>query len=174
MAPSRPARRLDEFDLVYRRELGFVWRVLRYHGVPPDAIEDAVQEVFMVVYRRWNEWDRSKSPRSLLFGVARRTAATQRRSAARRRRKLAAVPEPAPAAELERQAADRETLRSLAEVLTKLDQKFAVVFTLADIEGMSAPEISEALGVKLNTVYWRLRTARAHVNAAMAERSEAR
>lgn len=164
MALARKARSSDEFDLVYRRELGFVWRVLRYHGVPPDAIEDAVQEVFMVVYRRWDDWDRSRSLRSWLFGIARRTASTQRRGASRRQRKLAAVPDPVPEAQLDQRMADREALRELAEVLAGMDHKLAAVFTLADIEGMTAPEIAEELGANLNTVYWRLRTARTHVN----------
>ncbi|PRQ03252.1 RNA polymerase sigma factor CnrH [Enhygromyxa salina] len=169
MALSRPAPApSDEFDLVYRREMGFVWRVLRYHGVPPSAVEDAVQDVFMVVYRRWQDWDQDRSLRSWLFGIARRVAATSRRGASRHQRKLAAVPEPAAATSLDEQAADRETLRRLALVLEQLDHKLAAVFMLADIEGLSAPEIARELGVNLNTVYWRLRSARARVNQAMA------
>ncbi|KIG19118.1 RNA polymerase sigma-70 factor [Enhygromyxa salina] len=159
----------DEFDLVYRRELGFVWRVLRYHGVAAEAIEDAVQDVFMVVHRRWDAWDHQQSIRSWLFGIARRVAATRRRGTTRHERKLAAIPEPAPTAALDEQAADRETLRRLAEVLSQLDTKLAAVFVLAEIEGMTAPEIAKELDTKLNTVYWRLRTARAHVNGAMAQ-----
>jgi len=40
---------------------------------------------------------------------------------------------------------------------------------LADVEGLSAPEIADALGCKLNTVYSRLRRARDAVVRAMAE-----
>ena len=158
-----------EFDLVYRRELGFVWRVLRYHGVPPDAVEDAVQDVFMVVLRRWEDWDQHPSSRSWLFGIARRVAATRRRGVRRQERKLAALPEPAPTSALDERAADRETLRHLAQILAQLDHKLAAVFVLAEIEGMTAPEIARELDANLNTVYWRLRSARAHVNAAMAQ-----
>jgi RNA polymerase sigma-70 factor, ECF subfamily len=42
------------------------------------------------------------------------------------------------------------------------------VFVMTDLEQMSAPEISEALGVNLNTVYSRLRAARAAFNEAVA------
>lgn len=159
-----------EFAQVYRRELGFVWRVLRYHGVPPEAVEDAVQEVFMVVHRRWEDRDPERSLRSWLFGIARRTASTQRRGASRRQRKLAAVPDPEPEARLDQRAADREDLRELAEVLAAMDHKLAAVFTLADIEGMSAPEIAAELGANLNTVYWRLRKARGLINEHFQER----
>ncbi|PRQ06312.1 RNA polymerase sigma factor [Enhygromyxa salina] len=167
-SPSLARASSDEFDLVYRREMGFVWRVLRYHGVGPEAIEDAVQDVFMVVHRRWHAWDPQQSIRSWLFGIARRVAATRRRGAARHERKLAAIPERAPTAALDEQAADRETLRRLADVLAQLDHKLAAVFVLSEIEGLTAPEIAEQLDANLNTVYWRLRTARAHVNGAMA------
>jgi RNA polymerase sigma factor (sigma-70 family) len=159
----------DDFEVVYRRELGFVWRVLRYHGVAPEAIEDAVQDVFMVVHRRWPGSEQQASMRSWLFGIARRVAGTRRRSAARHERKLAVLPEPPPSASLEQQATDRELLGRLAAVLEQMDHKLAAVFMLSDIEGMTAPEIARELGVNLNTIYWRQRTARAQVNQAMAE-----
>jgi RNA polymerase sigma factor (sigma-70 family) len=168
-SPSLAHAPTDDFELVYRRELGFVWRVLRYHGVAPEAIEDAVQDVFMVVHRRWPGRQQQKSMRSWLFGIARRVAATRRRGAARRERKLAALPKPSPGAAIEEQAADRETLRRLALVLEQMDHKLAAVFVLAEIEEMTAPEIARELGANLNTIYWRQRTARALVNRAMAE-----
>jgi len=47
------------------------------------------------------------------------------------------------------------------------------VFVLAELEQMSAPEIAEATGLKLNTVYSRLRLARAEMEKAL-ERHRAR
>ncbi len=38
--------------------MGFVWRTLRSFGVPESAVEDATHEVFVVVHRRWADWDR--------------------------------------------------------------------------------------------------------------------
>jgi RNA polymerase sigma-70 factor (ECF subfamily) len=45
--------------------------------------------------------------------------------------------------------------------LVQLDQDQRSVFMLIELEDFSAPEVCEALGVKLNTVYSRLRLARA-------------
>jgi RNA polymerase sigma-70 factor (ECF subfamily) len=42
---------------------------------------------------------------------------------------------------------------------------------MMDIEGHSAPEVSEALGVPLNTVYSRLRVAREEFTAAVRRRT---
>ncbi len=46
------------------------------------------------------------------------------------------------------------------------------VFVLAELEGLSGPEIAAALGAKLNTVYSRLRLARRHF-ARVVKRSQA-
>jgi RNA polymerase sigma factor (sigma-70 family) len=169
-APA-PAPRA-EFDALYRRELAFVWRMLRYHGVPDAAIEDAVQDVFMVVHRRWADWDHERSPRSWLFGIVRRVAAAQRRSASRHERRVREAPSPEPTPAIDERAASRHELEQLQRALSQLDAKQATVFVLAEVEGMSGPEIAEAVGDKLNTVYWRLRTARAVITAAMAARED--
>jgi RNA polymerase sigma factor (sigma-70 family) len=165
LAPSSAPR--EQFDALYRQELGFVWRMLRYHGVPDTTIEDAVQDVFLVVHRRWADWDHSRSPRSWLFGVVRRVAAAQRRSASRHQRRLHAVPSPEPTPAFDERAASRRELEQLQRALAQLDEQLATVFVLAEVEGLSGPEIAELLGAKLNTVYWRLRTARAQITAAM-------
>jgi len=44
-----------------------------------------------------------------------------------------------------------------------------MVFFLSDIEGLTAPEIAAALGVKLNTVYGRLRLARKRFEKVVAQ-----
>ena len=43
------------------------------------------------------------------------------------------------------------------------------MFVLMELEELSAPEVSEALGVPLNTVYSRLRLARADFERAVAK-----
>ena len=58
-------------------------------------------------------------------------------------------------------------MRELDRILGTLDEDKRAVFVLAEIEQMSAPEIAEALGVNVNTVYSRLRAARREVEAAL-------
>ena len=68
---SRPERRLRAPDApapssagpslvgdiaaIYAEHAGFVWRVLRGMGIAQAQIEDAVQDVFIVVHRRYAE-----------------------------------------------------------------------------------------------------------------------
>ena len=63
----------------------------------------------------------------------------------------------------------RARLDALSRAIASLEDDQRDVFTLADIEELTAPEIAEALGCKLNTVYSRLRRARAKVTSAMEQ-----
>ena len=51
-------------------------------------------------------------------------------------------------------------MRVLQKLLDELDDDRRAVFVLAELEQMSAPDIADALGVNVNTVYARLRAAR--------------
>jgi RNA polymerase sigma-70 factor (ECF subfamily) len=163
------------FEAVYRDHFAFVWRSLRALGVPAAALDDGAQEVFVVVHRRLAEFEGRSTLKSWLFGIARGVAANQRRSL-RRRAEDAVVADdqlvcqaPGP-----REAAERsQALGEVLALLERLDEDKRVVFALVELEGLSAPEVAELLDVKLNTVYSRLRLARAEMERAL-ERLRAR
>jgi RNA polymerase sigma-70 factor (ECF subfamily) len=54
--------------------------------------------------------------------------------------------------------------RSLLRALDALGEEQRATFIMADLEGMTVPEIAAVLNVNLNTVYSRLRAARREVN----------
>lgn len=62
-----------------------------------------------------------------------------------------------------------EESRLLYAALGALDDAKRSVFVLFELEEMTAPQIAEALSIKLNTVYSRLRFARAEFETAVAE-----
>jgi RNA polymerase sigma-70 factor (ECF subfamily) len=151
----------DAFDRLYSEHFEFVWRSLRRLGVSLEYLDDAVQDVFIVSLRRRHEFKGHSSQRTWLFGIATNVTHEYRRKAQRAARNTP-VPdnyrtaEPSP---LE-QAANSEELRLIEALLQSLDEAKRHVFILAELEQMSAPEIAAALGIKLNTVYSRLRAAR--------------
>jgi RNA polymerase sigma-70 factor (ECF subfamily) len=158
------------FSVLYREHFRFVWRVARGLGVPAPRIEDAVQDVFVVVHRRLAEYDGRAPLRAWLFEITRRVAHDHRRTV---RRKESAEPldeamgdsaQPGPA----RLAEAFEDLRLVEAILADMDEERCEVFVLAEIEQMTAPEIAETLGCNLNTVYSRLRRARETFHAAAA------
>jgi RNA polymerase sigma-70 factor, ECF subfamily len=148
-----------EFEAVYAEHFAFVWRALRAFGVGPKNLEDAVQDVFVVVHRRFGAWDEG-AIRPWLGGVARRVAAARRRSLERHRRRIEALPEPQHVHPIEARADARHRLERIAAAIDELSPERREVYVLAELEGLRPPEIAIVLGCNLNTVYSRLRRAR--------------
>jgi RNA polymerase sigma-70 factor, ECF subfamily len=160
----------DGFDALYGEHFEFVWRSLRRLGVRSEDLDDAAQDVFIVFLRRCAEFRRESSYRTWLFGIASNVAHQYRRKAQRQAQTTSVTdseraPQPSP---LE-QASSTEALRVIDAFLASLDDSKRDVFILAELEQMSAPEIAEALGVKLNTVYSRLRAARQAFHARLSQ-----
>lgn len=149
--PSAPIAAL--FD----EHCDFVCRVLGRHGVDDAALDDAVQDVFVTAYRRWSTFEGRSSARSWLFGIARRIAFRYRRSASARARRFVATDEPTDGVE---EPFDRaHAAHSLDALLRGIDRDKRAVLVLSELEGMSAPEIADALQIPVGTVYSRLRAA---------------
>ena len=172
LQPCEPERRADlrpdsSFEALFRDHFGFVYQNLRRLGVPHGSVDDAAQEVFLVVLRRPDA--PITSVRGWLFGIARRIAWRQRRTAARQNRLAQALADEAPPAlDGAGAAAEREAAALLERFLGQLDDDKRAVFLLAELEQMTAPEIARALGVKENTVYSRLRAARQEFDRTFA------
>lgn len=162
LEPEAPGASLET---LYREHVGFVWRVVRRLGVDDEATEDVVHAVFMIAGRRLDAFEGRGAPTTWLYGIARRVAANHRRGRARAERKHAEQPEPVPVPGPEDALHRRDAARIVQAFLATLPGEQRRVFELVDIEGLSGPEVSEALGVSLNSVYSRLRLARRRFEA---------
>lgn len=160
--------RLEE---VYERSFDFVWRSARRMGVAEAALDDVVQEVFLVAHRRLADFEGRSRVQTWLFGILLRVVSDHRRTL-RRKGGLAPLPDVLPDESTTRCPAERaetaEKVRLLHALLDTLDDDKRAVFVLSELEQMTAPEIAEALGVNLNTVYSRLRVARKKFDEALA------
>ncbi|MCH9681128.1 MAG: sigma-70 family RNA polymerase sigma factor [Deltaproteobacteria bacterium] len=150
------------FETVYRREFPFVWAAARRFGVHPAVIDDAVQDVFLTAYRRWSDLDYEVSPRAWLYGVTRRVASRYRRTEARTARRKAVVGR-APVRPPRDPHASRDEARDIETVLAPIPVGRREVYVMAELLGMTGPEIAAELAIPLNTVYSRLRLARRQV-----------
>ena len=167
--PHPPGSSYD-FAQVYDEYFAFVWRTVRRLGVAERALDDAVQDVFLVVHRRLAEFEGRSTLKSWIFGIARRVAKDHRRRASRKDRGEA-LPEglvDTSTASPRDSAARAEALRVLYQMLDSLDEDKREVFVLAELEQMTAPEIASAISLNLNTVYSRLRAARRAFDQAVA------
>lgn len=172
-ADPRPQLGTMRLDEIYEQHVDFVWRSARRMGVAEAAVDDVVQEVFLVAHRRLGDFEGRSSVKTWLFAILMRVVSDYRRTL-RRKGGLAPLPETlacddCPAG----QAEQREAARILHRLLESLDEDKRAVFVLAELEQMTAPEIADALGVNLNTVYSRLRAARRDFERAL-ERYRAR
>lgn len=168
--PTNAAPHELTLKALYEAHFDFVWRSVKHLGVADATLDDAVQDVFVVVHRRLHEFAQRSSPRTWLFGIALRVARDYRRARGRRERFLDAFgrkPEPPSISPYEHTVL-AEAGRMLRDFLDTLSEEQRAVFILADVEQMTAPEIADALGVNLNTVYSRLRAARAAFNRIAA------
>ena len=162
-AESTP--RLEEiYDLFF----DFVWRSARRMGVSEGSVDDVVQEVFIVVHRRLGDFEGRSSMKTWLFGILLRVVSDHRRTL-RRKGGLTPLPEGLAADDggPDARAETNQRVALLHRLLSSLDDDKRAVFVLAELEQMTAPEIADALGVNLNTVYSRLRAGRKKFEAAL-------
>lgn len=167
MAGHRTGPTSDEFVALYRTHVAFVWRILSHYGVREMELEDATQDVFIVVHRRWQTLHDNTLTKAWLYGIARRVGADRRRALGRHQRKLDALPLPQ-LPDFEARAADRELVRILERALAELPEDQREAFLLVEVEGLTTREVGELLNANRNTVASRLRAARAHVKTALS------
>jgi RNA polymerase sigma factor (sigma-70 family) len=151
----------ESFRRAYERHVDFVWRNLRRLGVPDGDLEDAVQETFVVAYRRRDTYRSGASPRGWLYGIVRRIASRFRRGAMRRGRlHLAIAGAPEAANDLTQTIEQRDAWRIVEQFVVGLPDDKRDVFVLAELEGMTGNEIATLLQLNPNTVGSRLRAGR--------------
>jgi RNA polymerase sigma-70 factor (ECF subfamily) len=155
------------FEALYDQYFDFVWRSLRRLGVPVSALDDAVQEVFLVVHRRLPEFEGRSALKTWMFGIALNVAQHVMRSLARRASERPPDTLAAPVSTPQEDVLRAEAVRLLYRVLDELDPDKRSVFVMAELEYMTAPEIAEVTSLPLNTVYSRLRLARRDFEAAL-------
>src|SRR5689334_9248210 len=78
IAKSRNAR----LEKMIRDDYRFIWRLLRRLGLRESAVDDAVQEVFLIAAERLDDI-KEGSERSFAFGTALRVAQSSKRATAR-------------------------------------------------------------------------------------------
>ncbi len=152
---------------IYREHHEFVWRTIVRFGVDLPAADDAVQEVFLAMARRLHEFEGRSSMRTWLFAIAMRVAQRLRRTESRHRRRVEAYERSEPVGS-EDPYARSEAAQLLHRLLDELDDDRRAVYILAELEGMTAPEIAATLGLKVPTVYTRIRAARLGMEQALA------
>jgi RNA polymerase sigma-70 factor (ECF subfamily) len=170
VSAARPAAtrsaRVSVLERVYADNHDAVWRCLRALGVRYDQLDDATQDVFIVVHRRLPSFDHAAPVRAWILGIARNVARKYR--GARPSTPLLSVIDRDDAPSPEQIVQRREAAELVQRVLDSLPLEQREVLVLIDLHGLSAPDVAAQIGAPLNTVYSRLRLARARLDRAIA------
>ena len=154
----------QEFDNLYR---GYIAAVLRNAGVPPDTIDDLLQDVLLKAWKHLPEFDYDRSRGRFRYWLNTVTTNTVRSHFRKENRKQTAVTadggkslqaflaEPAPP-EVE-EMAEREWRIHVAQLAWKrvepqLSEKVLQTFE-ALMQGKDADAVAAEIGVERNTVY---------------------
>jgi RNA polymerase sigma-70 factor, ECF subfamily len=163
--PASALRRLvqDHYD--------FIWRLLARLNVSGPEVDDAAQQVFMVLVSREGLTIKVGSERAFLYGVALRVAKEFRRKTLSRLNHISPDPESLIDRSLDVEAvAERsQARRQLDRILEQMPDSLKEAFILFELEDMSVPQIAELLAIPTGTVASRLRRARASFQKAVME-----
>ena len=165
-----PTAEPPAFADVFREQARFVWRALLGLGVDPVDVQDASQQVFVVLHRKLPSFDATSTLRTFVYGICLRVASEYRRRAHRRYEKaLADVPEGATPPTQENDVARREVLERFEAALGQLKPVMREVFVLYEIEELSMVEVAQVTQCPVPTAYSRLRAARRELLALLGE-----
>lgn len=149
----------------FRIEFEYVRRTLRRLGTERSEVDDLAQEVFLVMHRRWSEFDQSRPLRPYLFGVATRIALANQR---KRSREVAygnielGDDGPGP----EEVLSNKQTRALVRAALKRIPASRRTVLVMHELDRVPVTEVATTLSIPLFTVYSRLRKAREELKIA--------
>ena len=167
LPPSpKDASHPDEACLnAFQEQLDYIFRTLRRFGVAATETEDLAHEVFLVLRRKWGEYDPSRPLRPYIFGIAFRVAGAHRRKRVREVPQLVLAIDEGMQPELAFQAK-----QARAVVLSALDGiplPRRAVLVMHDLDEVPMHDVAASLSIPLFTAYSRLRKARKELAVAI-------
>jgi RNA polymerase sigma-70 factor, ECF subfamily len=130
-----------------------------------EDVDDLVHATFLAAAKACSRYDGRLSCRPWLMGIAARLLRRRRRTFARVLAFVSSLGSHQPAA-----ADPRPLLQARTDVgraLGAISEAKRITFLMAEVEGLTCPEIAEALGIPVGTVWTRLHAARQELRRAL-------
>lgn len=168
-ADSESAQEADCLK-VYQRHVDYLISSARRLGVPTRDVEDVLHEVFLVIMKRWDDFDPTRPLKPWLFGITFRVASSHRR------RHLREVPDPVADDSCETEdlavrpddaVAARQDRALLLRALAAIPMDRRAVLVMHEVDEIGMRDIAHHLSIPLFTAYSRLRKARKELDAAL-------
>ncbi len=156
---------IDALGVLFERHGAMTARAIRRFAphISDDEVRDLVQDVFLKVRRLSRNYTALEKCSAWIFGIAANTAGNWKKKGAKRATLLAAHREKSVGLSLvvdnspEAAVANRELVERILDTLSSEDQR---LFVLSEVDGFSAREIGEMVGLKEGAVWTRLHRIR--------------
>jgi len=144
----------------------------------PEAAKDVLQETLIAAARTVKDFRGASSPSTWLYAIARSFCIKERRrskfapeheesiDSAGAGREVLEIADPARSPD--DLLSGRQMERALDKAIAELDPMYREILLLRDVEGLSASEVAEAVGVSVEAVKSRLHRARVAVREKLA------
>jgi RNA polymerase sigma-70 factor (ECF subfamily) len=140
------------FNEIYHRYWQRVYAVGYHFSKQKHAAEETVQQVFMSLWDRREQFTIESSLEAYLATAAKYTVLDQRIKDQRRRGLLSKMPFAQEASDAEAQLQTRILQEYLHKQVEQLPEKTRIIFKYSRETGLSAPEISEVMQISPKTV----------------------
>ena len=170
---SPPATVEPSLREIYAVHARAAWRSLRRLGVHESELEDALQDVFLIVHRRLGDFEGRAALRTWIYGIVLRVAKDHRRAEARHvarvdglaRRLVSELDNHGdPALATER----HQACQLMHALLAQLPDELREVLVLVELEELTVRETAALLGIRVRTCQRRLRAAGQAFDASLA------
>ncbi len=176
-------RSLGAFDRLYRKHVDRMFRLAQRLCGHTDDARDLVQETFLNAYRRFGQFRGEAQVSTWLYTIASRACLRMRRKRKGEPARELSIDEFIPTSEGElrlqipiqgltpEEALEKKELkRALNAAIQKLPPKYRLVLVLRDMEGLSAKEVGDIMGLNERAVKSRLHRARLFVRKELSAR----
>jgi RNA polymerase sigma factor (sigma-70 family) len=156
-AGAHPGGDVRAFPAEFER----IRRALQRQGVNANDSEDLAQDVFLVMCRRWRDYDARRPLDRWLTGIAFKIAQRYRRRSGREvLTDVAALARAAAQSGGEDQLARERLRRQVMNALESLPERHRAIIVMRVIDEVPMQQVAKKMSVPLFTAYNRLRTAR--------------
>ena len=163
---------LDSLGVLFDRYHQPLRTFLARLQVPAGDLDDLVQSTFLQLPRAAARFERGRSVKGWLFGLATIVVKRHRRTLSRLARKVSALSRepqtrgPRTPADL---VAEEESARRARQALADLSRKKREVFVMVVLEKLSGETVAQSLGIPVGTVWTRLHHARRELRQLLGE-----
>ena len=159
----------EVFEQVVRDHHAMIHRIAASYEARGSAVEDLVQDVYVAIWKALPVFRGESSIRTFVARIATNRAITHVARASRRPVAVELSEQfPAPGADPERHAITEDRRARLSSAVRALPLNYRQVAMLA-LEGLTAKEIADVLGISPNAVAIRLSRAKDQLRAHMGD-----